>query len=117
MLYRVGTSADLLTLPVDIPSSVLSCISENVAILDREYGETRNIDRDDGGYCLYAETAYDVHLMYAAVDLDSHPCEWLDLLPCGAYCAAMFLLSNDFAIVCILPVSLLPAALEHDCWS
>ena len=116
MLYRVGTKSDLLALPSGVPPTVLSCLSANVSILDHEYGADRNLDRDDGGYCLYAETAYDVHLMYAAVDMDSHPCEWLDLLPCGAFCAAMFLLSNDFAIVCIFPVSLLPAALEPDRW-
>lgn len=114
MLYKVGTYNDIKSLPSNIPDSVVSCIAFNVSILDKEYGMQRNIDRDDGGYCLFAETAYDVHLMYAAVDFDTHPCEWIDLLPDGKYCSSLFLLSNDFAIVCIIPVSLLPPPLKEE---
>lgn len=114
LLYKVGTYNDIKSLPSNIPDSVVSCIAFNVSILDKEYGMQRNIDQDDGGYCLFAETAYDVHLMYAAVDFDTHPCEWIDLLPDGKYCSSLFLLSNDFAIVCIIPVSLLPPPLKEE---
>ncbi len=113
MLYRIGTLFDYARLSSLLPKAVRSCVETNVAILDREYGENRHIDRDDGGYCLFAETKHDVSLMYAAVDFDSHPCEWADLLDDG-FCSAMFLISNEFAIVCIMPVSLAPATIREE---
>lgn len=113
MLYRIGTLFDYACLSSLLPRAVRSCVEANVAILDREYGENRHIDRDDGGYCLFAETEYEVSLMYAAVDFDRLPCEWADLLDDG-YCSAMFLISNEFAIVCIMPVSLAPATITGE---
>ena len=113
MLYRIGTLSDFARFSAALPESVRSCVAQNVAILDREYGENRHLDHDDGGYCLFAETAYDVSLLYAAVDFDVHPCEWADVLD-SVYCSAMFLLSNDYAIVCILPISLAPATIAEE---
>ncbi len=113
MLYRIGTLFDYAHLSASLPKEVHSCVKANVAILDREYGEARHIDHDDGGYCLFAETEYDVSLMYAAVDFDRQLCEWADLLDDG-YCSAMFLISNEFAIVCIMPVSIAPATITEE---
>lgn len=113
VLYRIGTLSDCTRLSASLPEAVHACVARNVAILDREYGENRHLDHDDGGYCLFAETAYDVRLMYAAVDFDCHPCEWADRLD-AFYCSAMFLLSNDFAIVCIMPISLAPAMITEE---
>ncbi len=113
MLYRIGTLFDYACLSSLLPKAVRSCVEANVAILDREYGENRHVDRDDGGYCLFAETDYDVSLMYAAVDFECHPCEWVDLLEDG-FCSAMFLISNEFAIVCVMPVSIAPAMIREE---
>jgi len=113
MFLKIGTLNDLDLLNGKLPEGVFRHLHSNIQILDENYGANRNIDRDDGGYCLFGETEYDIHLMYAAVDLDRHPCEWVDLLD-GGYCSAMFLISNEFAIVCVMPVSIAPATIRAE---
>ena len=79
MFLKIGTLNDLELLSGKLPEEVFRHLHSNIQILDDNYGANRNIDRDDGGYCLFGETEYDIHLMYAAVDLDRHPCEWADI--------------------------------------
>ena len=114
MLYRVGTAGEIPPITHIFPPAIIQHLSTCIVTLDQAYGEKRNY-MESGGYSLLAESAGDVHQMAAVVNLDTHPCEWVDLLHGEEdYLAALFLLNDDFSIVTYLPVDAAPETLRNE---
>ena len=99
MLYRIGTRAELTTLPIELPERVMSELLRGVCILDYEYGP-----RDYtliGGYSLVAETKADVE---EALGNINGPCEWATRIGMTGYFSALYILTDDFSIMLYAPI-------------
>ena len=87
----------------DYPIEVINSISENVEILDDNYGANRNIDNDLGGYILIAENIVDIEKLKQD-KLKGVVSEYTDTIECKEgvnWTSSLFLLSSDYSIVVI----------------
>ena len=85
------------------PIEVIQSISETIYILNENYGETRNVDKDLGGYILVVESIEDVKELKNGMLKDILP-EYTDEIKCSEgvnYTSSLFLLSSDFSVVVI----------------
>ncbi len=82
---------------------VIKSISETVNILNENYGENRDVDKDLGGYVLIVESIEDVNELRNGMLEDIIP-EYTDEIICSEginYTSTLFLLSSDFSVVVI----------------
>ncbi|UUR83917.1 hypothetical protein NQ193_14410 [Clostridium perfringens] len=96
------------------PSEVVKVISNNVIILDENYGENRNVDKDLGGYVLVVESIEDVKELRNGMLKEILP-EYTDEIICSEgvnYTSSLFLLSSDFSVVVIADEELSKILLE-----
>ncbi|MDK0627803.1 hypothetical protein P5F04_12995 [Clostridium perfringens] len=87
----------------DYPMEVIKNISETINILNENYGENRNVDKDLGGYVLVVESVEDVKELKNGMLKDVLP-EYTDEIICSEgvnYTSSLFLLSSDFSVVVI----------------
>lgn len=98
----------------DYPIEVIQSISEIVDILNENYGEKRNVDKDLGGYILVVESIEDVEELKNGMLKDILP-EYTDEIICSEgvnYISSLFLLSSDFSVVVIAEEELSKILLE-----
>ena len=77
---------------------VIKSISETIDILNENYGENRNVDKDLGGYVLVVENIEEVKELSNGMLKDILP-EYTDEIICSEgvnYTSSLFLLSSDF---------------------
>ena len=82
---------------------VIKSISETIDILNENYGENRDVDKDLGGYVLVVENIKDVKELRNGILKDILP-EYTDEIICSEgvnYTSSLFLLSSDFSVVVI----------------
>lgn len=87
----------------DYPMEVIKSISETIEILNKNYGENRDVDKDLGGYVLVVENIGDVKELKSGMLKDILP-EYTDEIKCSEgvnYTSSLFLLSSDFSVVVI----------------
>ncbi|MBI6103251.1 hypothetical protein H8J94_13425 [Clostridium perfringens] len=87
----------------EYPMKVISNISVVIEILNENYGENRNVDKDLGGYVLVVESLEDVKELKNGMLKDILP-EYTDEIICSEgvkYTSSLFLLSSDFSVVVI----------------
>ena len=99
MLYRIGTKAELVSLPIELPERVMSELLRGVCILDCEYGP-----RDYtliGGCSLIAETKADVEEALSGIN---GPCEWATRIGNTGYFSALYILTDDFSVMLYAPI-------------
>ena len=87
----------------DYSIEVIKSISETIDILNENYGENRNVDKDLGGYVLVVENIEDVKELRNGMLKDILP-EYIDEIICSEgvnYTSSLFLLSSDFSVVVI----------------
>lgn len=87
----------------DYPVEVIKNISETINILNENYGENRDVDKDLGGYVLVVENIEDVKELKNGMLKDILP-EYTDEIICSEgvnYTSSLFLLSSDFSVVVI----------------
>lgn len=86
------------------PKLLLNRLKSDLTILDTEYGADRNADLE-GGYTLILESDKDVTYVKENIfDITTYPPEYVDRLLCedkSNYIVALFILNNDFGILCI----------------
>lgn len=99
MVYKLGTMSDISKIS-SADEAVSKVILDNLKILDDNYGANRNIDKDDGGYILYADSGTPVDELLALFDYEQYLPEYV--LPIDSntpYCYSLYLISNDFGVV------------------
>ncbi|MBO3323090.1 hypothetical protein JJB67_12235 [Clostridium perfringens] len=87
----------------DCPIEVIQSISKTIEILNENYGENRNVDKDLGGYVLVVENIEEVKELKNGILKDILP-EYTDEIICSEgvnYTSSLFLLSSDFSVVVI----------------
>ncbi|PWX62875.1 hypothetical protein CYK82_13895 [Clostridium perfringens] len=85
------------------PTEVIKSISETLDILNENYGENREVDKELGGYVLVIENIEDVEELKSGMLKDILP-EYTDEIVCSEgvnYTSSLCLLSSDFSVVVI----------------
>ncbi|MDH2336383.1 hypothetical protein [Clostridium perfringens] len=98
----------------DYPVEVIKSISETIDILNENYGEIREVDKDLGGYVLVVENIEDVKELKNGI-LKDILSEYTDKIICSEgvnYTSSLFLLSSDFSVVVIAEEELSKILLE-----
>ena len=98
----------------NLPAEVAAIAVEIATILDENYGNARNIEHDLGGYILIAESPEDVETIKELIDFQYTLPEYVDLVSCennDSYTNSLMLLSSDYSISLIIPLSLTPKEL------
>ncbi|WP_415308539.1 hypothetical protein [Clostridium perfringens] len=88
---------------INYPTEVIKSIFETIEILNENYGESRDIDKDLGGYVLVVESVEDVKELKNGMLKEVLP-EYTDEIICSEgvnYTSSLFLLSSDFSVVVI----------------
>ncbi|MGU8238123.1 hypothetical protein ACV3T9_12855 [Clostridium perfringens] len=96
------------------PIEVIKSISETIDILNENYGENRDVDKDLGVYILVVESVDDVKELKNGMLKDILP-EYTDEIKCSEgvnYTSSLFLLSSDFLVVVIVDEELSKILLE-----
>ncbi len=91
----------------DLPIEIINVIQDAVTILDREYGEDRDVDSDYGGYVLVIESEGELgQLKEIGIDMESDSPEYVDTIICSdgqVFTSRLFLLGSDYGIIVIMP--------------
>ncbi|EPB8178315.1 hypothetical protein [Clostridium perfringens] len=93
---------------------VIKSISETIGILNENYGENRDVDKDLGGYVLVVESLEDVKELKNGMLKDILP-EYTDEIICSEevnYTSSLFLISDDFSVVVIADEELSKTLIE-----
>lgn len=97
-----------------IPVEVIEFVRELIVILNKAYGEDRNVESDLGGYVLIAENIVDIEILKQ----DKLQClvpEYTDVIEVmngENYTSSLYLLSSDFSIVVVCTEELSKFLLE-----
>ena len=98
----------------NMPIEVIESIKVTIDILNENYGENRNVDKDLGGYVLVVENIEEVKELKNGILKDILP-EYTDEIICSEgvnYTSSLFLLSSDFSVVVIAEEELSKILLE-----
>lgn len=113
MIYEVGTVSEIAKLQSKFPAPVLKKLHHVTATLDEVYGCDRDWKRT-GGYTILAEAKEDLAAM-DSICIENDIFEWEDYIPSEPpYAASLYLRGDDFSIVLIAPVSILPQNLLNE---
>lgn len=106
MLYKIGNTSDLskITIPNKDAEEPLRFYAN---ILTETYGANRDLDKEDGGFILYALPNTPCEEIKAQFDYTQHLVEYVDVW--GDVCSAVYILSNDYGIVIVVSIVDAPA--------
>lgn len=93
---------------------VINSVSEVIDILNENYGEDRDVDKDLGGYVLIAENIVDIEVIKKDI-LKGLIEEYTDIVECSEgvnYTSSLFLLSSDYSVVVVTTEELSKFLLE-----
>lgn len=111
MVYKIGNLADIKKLP-KVKMDTWTILCHYASVLTNEYGADRNVDKDDGGYVLYATPGTDSEYIKAYFDYTKHTPEQVDEK--GSLCIALYVLNNEFVVVIIMSKEDAPAEILNE---
>ena len=98
-IYSLKDKSEIVKYPVEVINNLISTI----ALLDKNYGEERDINNDLGGYVVIVENIVDIEMLKQG-KLKGLVAEYTDIIECSEgvnWASSLFLLSSDFSIVVI----------------
>lgn len=98
----------------EYPQRLVEVIDEIILILDENYGEKRDVDKELGGYVLIVESIVDIEVLKIGLLKNAVP-EYTDLIECSEgvnWTSSLFLSSSDYAIVVVTTEELSKFLLE-----
>jgi hypothetical protein len=112
LLYTIGTTAEIPTLPSYLPEKLVTEIFQGLVVLDCEYGPTRNY-LEVGGYSVLAETKEDIS-NFAQIDLETRQPEWATFIGNTGYISALYIISNSVSIMAYMPLTIAPNIIRKE---
>ena len=112
MLYTIGTTAEIPTLPRHLPEKLVTEIFQGLVVLDAEYGPDRNYF-EIGGYSILFEKREDIS-QFTLIDLESRQPEWATWIDTTGYISALYILNNDFSIMVYMPANIMPNIIRKE---
>ena len=113
MLYTIGTTAEIPTLPSHFPEKLVTEIFQGLVILDAEYEPTRNY-LEVGGYSAILETKEDIQKFSHIINLETRQPEWATWISSTDYISALYILNNDFSIMAYMPLTIAPTIIRKE---
>lgn len=101
-MVKVFNEEQLLEL-TNYPIELIKNTKEVISILNKNYGENRDIKKDLGGYIVIAENIKDIKILKQD-KLEGLIPEYIDIIKCSEgvnWTSSLFLLSSDYAIVVV----------------
>ncbi|WP_294126694.1 hypothetical protein [uncultured Clostridium sp.] len=98
-IYSLKDKSEIVKYPVEVINNLISTI----ALLDKNYGEERDINNDLGGYVVIVENIVDIEMLKQG-KLKGLVAEYTDIIECSEgvnWTSSLFLLSSDFSIVVV----------------
>ena len=98
-IYSLKDKSEIAKFPVEVINNLISTIT----LLDKNYGDERDIENDLGGYVVIAENIVDIEILKQDKLKGLVP-EYTDIIECSEgvnWTSSLFLLSSDFSIVVI----------------
>ena len=102
MIYKIGTVSDVRSIVFEDRVAKKE-VYKYATILTEEYGANRNIDKDDGGYILYATPGTKADDLRKLFDYTQNIVEFVDVD--GGVCSAVYILSSDFGVVIVMSLA------------
>lgn len=113
MLYTIGTTAEIPTLPSHLPEKLVTEIFQGLVILDAEYEPTRNY-LEIGGYSVILETKEDIQKFSHIIDIETRHPEWATFIDKTCYISALYIMNNDFSIMVYMPTNIMPEIIRKE---
>ena len=106
MVHKLAHVRDLESFAIPDPVTKKNLL-EFLQTLDSEYGDSRNVEEDDGGYVLYCDPGTRPEELKALFDYSERTVEYVnrDLNASPPICNAMYLLNNEYAVVIVMSIS------------
>lgn len=111
MIYKLGNPDDVLAIPMFDEVAKVKLI-EYANILSSEYGANRDLDKNLGGYILYATEGTETEDIKAVFDYSSLTAEYVDIF--GDICIATYILSSDYGVVIIMSLKDAPTEILRE---
>ena len=113
MLYTIGTTAEIPTLPSHLPKRLVTEIFQGLVILDAEYEPTRNY-LEVGGYSAIMETKEDIQKFTHIINLETRQPEWATFIGNTGYISALYIISNSLSIMAYMPLTIAPTIIRKE---
>lgn len=113
MLYRIGTTAEIPSLPSHFPEKLITEVFQGLVVLDCEYGEDRNY-LESGGYSVILETEDDIQKFAKALDITTRPPEWCTWIDNTGYISSLYIINDDFSIMVYLSTEIMPQIIRKE---
>ena len=113
MVYKLGHEAEINKLPFPVEGRLYDDLFEFLIVLDNEYGSSRDVDREDGGYVLLCTPGTAEDEIKAFFDFALILPEWTIEIPYEPeYTATLYMVREDYAVVLIMPSADLPVEIR-----
>ncbi len=110
-MYRIGKVSEMKQIKGKVPLAVYQEVLRIVSVLDKYYGEDRDIYQNDGGFVFIAENKSDLNY-FIDNHIDPRKGSYEDIRIIRTegvqYFNIFFLCNNEFSINLIFPVKLMP---------
>ena len=106
MIYKIGNTSDLSKIPIPNKDAE-EPLKFYANILTETYGANRDLDKEDGGFILYALPNTPCEEIKAQFDYTQHLVEFVDVW--GEVCSAVYILSQDYGVVIVVSTKDAPA--------
>lgn len=113
MLYRIGTTAEIPSLPSHFPEKLITEIFQGLVVLDAEYEPTRNY-LESGGYSVILETADDIQELAITLDIVTRTPEWATWIDNTGYISALYIINDDFSIMVYMKSEITPQIIRKE---
>lgn len=113
MLYRIGTTAEIPSLPSHFPEKLITEVFQGLVVLDCEYGKDRNY-LESGGYSVILETEDDIQMLAKTLDIVTKPPEWCTWIDTTGYISALYILNDDFSIMVYMESEIMPEIIRKE---
>lgn len=106
MIHKLAHVRDLESIVMLDPATKKN-LFEFLQTLDTEYGDSRNVEEDDGGYVLYCDPDTRPEELKALFDYSEHTLEYVnrDYNASPPICCTMYLLNNEYAVVIVMSIA------------
>ena len=113
MIHKLGHMRDLDNIAVE-DEAIYRNLYEFLSVLDNEYGESRNIDVDVGGYVLFCDVGTSLEELGAVFNYKA-VFDWSGNIKSKIpYCSTMYFLNNEFAVVLVMAIQDTPDYIKNE---
>lgn len=116
-MQKLAHTTDIHTIQSKYPKEVINDILEMLTVLDNEYGASRNVEEDFGGYLLIIDSEEEFLDLYPInINIDTVIAEFVDIIKIPEkedWIIALIQMSDDYFITLVFPRTIAPENIVH----